>query len=250
MADKTNIHAPTVFQFASPDEQSEPVNQLLYGETVERLETQNEWVKAKATHDGYPGYIKASLLKDHFEKTHKVSVPQTLLFEEPNFKTPARHPLYLGCPLSGTQNTQNGFRQLHNKGWVFEEHTIGIKDTLKDWVNTAEQFLHTPYQWGGRSAAGIDCSGLVQISLMMSGIPCPRDTGQQIQSLGQNLEFGDTIQFASLMRGDLIFFERHVGIMLDQENILNASSRHMSTKIEKLDDLITAYNGILSVRRL
>ena len=114
---------------------------------------------------------------------------------------------------------------------------------MDDFVETAMKFLDTPYLWGGRSCAGIDCSGLVQISLMAAGLECLRDTKDQIGTIG-------TKASPPLKRGDLVFFEGHVGIMVDEENLLNATSRHMKTIIEPVDHVKDAYNGILNIKRL
>ena len=53
-----------------------------------------------------------------------------------------------------------------------------------DFVSVAERFLHTPYLWGGKSVLGIDCSGLVQVSLAACGVNALRDSDMQEKSLG------------------------------------------------------------------
>ncbi len=52
-------------------------------------------------------------------------------------------------------------------------------------MEVAERFLHVPYLWGGKSSAGLDCSGLVQLALEASGIACPRDSDMQENALGE-----------------------------------------------------------------
>ena len=53
-----------------------------------------------------------------------------------------------------------------------------------DYVAVAERFLNVPYLWGGRTSIGLDCSALVQLSLMAAGIAAPRDTDMQRDELG------------------------------------------------------------------
>ena len=120
----------------------------------------------------------------------------------------------------------------------------------EDHVNSALLFLNAPYLWGGRCITGIDCSGLVQIILMARGIFCARDCKDQKDSVGEAVPIKNSQDTSNLQRGDLVYFKRHVGIMVDDARILNATSRHMNTLIEDVNDLVQIYDGILSVRRL
>ena len=102
-----------------------------------------------------------------------------------------------------------------------------------DYVSVATRFLETPYLWGGRSGFGIDCSGLVQLSMMMTGKTAPRDTDMQAQQLGAAISRGD------LRRGDLVFWKGHVAIMTDERTLLHANGHTMNVSLEGLDEAIT-----------
>ena len=84
-----------------------------------------------------------------------------------------------------------------------------------DGTAVAEQFLNVPYYWGGRSAHGIDCSGLVQIALQACDVLSPRDSGEQEKELGTSIN-----DYRNLRSGDLVFFGArggppgHVGVGL------------------------------------
>ena len=57
--------------------------------------------------------------------------------------------------------------------------------TEKDFVAVAERFLGVPYVWGGKTAAGLDCSGLIQTALQAIGKAAPRDTDMMEKALGE-----------------------------------------------------------------
>jgi cell wall-associated NlpC family hydrolase len=108
-----------------------------------------------------------------------------------------------------------------------------------------------PYLWGGKSVLGLDCSGLVQLSLQAAGRFSPRDSDMQEKELGQPLPKDD---LNGLKRGDLVFWDGHVGIMADQRMLLHANGHFMQVTLEPLQsavERIAARHGkITSIKRL
>ncbi len=123
-------------------------------------------------------------------------------------------------------------------------------------ISEAMKMLGAPYLWGGMSAKGVDCSGLVRISYIMNGILLPRNASQQI-NCGDRIEMPLDLKFwnederidyesfrkemearvKNLQRGDLVFFGTpaaepgmkprvtHVGIYLGDNHIIHSSHR-------------------------
>jgi len=93
-------------------------------------------------------------------------------------------------------------------------------------------YLNAPYLWGGRSPFGIDCSGFTQVIYKLNGFKLPRDASQQA-TIGETLSFIEESE-----SGDLAFFDNeegniiHVGIMLENNNIIHASGK---VRIDKID---------------
>jgi cell wall-associated NlpC family hydrolase len=102
-------------------------------------------------------------------------------------------------------------------GWLREEQLCG-----EDPVSLARTFVGCPYEWGGLTAAGLDCSGLVHIAYRLSGRLVPRDSWQQEQA-------GAPVMPGSEQLGDLVTYggERadHVAFWVGDGRILHATAR-------------------------
>jgi len=248
MAERFQIQTPRAMMHTEPSDASECCNELLYGETVSVSESNSgDWIKVKADHDGYEGFIPATILGTPYDTQHTVIAPATHIYSQSDFKSPVLSPLFMGSRLSTTKTVQNGFREIRGGGWVFDHHLTLNGHANIDFVELALLFVGTPYLWGGRTVCGIDCSGLIQITLMTAGVDSMRDTTEQSQTTGEPLPGP---QRKKLKRGDLVFFEGHVGLMINQEQVLNATSRHMQVVIETLDELAESYDGITGIRRI
>lgn len=239
------VSVPLAAIHAEPRADSEMTSQLLHGEAFDVLkQAEGGWLGVQAVHDGYVGYVEQSKAAPHgdFAPGNRFSAVQGHIYSLPDFKSPPLSPLFFLSPLDLAEDETNGFRALEGGGWVFAAHIAPPGWRAPDLAETALRFLETPYLWGGRSRAGLDCSGLAQLCVMAAGHPCPRDTGEQAEA-------GREVRDAP-RRGDLVFFKGHVGVMLDERRLINATARHMSTVAEDLQTVAAAYGGVLGVRRL
>lgn len=223
-------------------------SELLFGEVFTVYEEKNGWCWGQSKTDGYVGYVAADDLNTKINPaTHIVATLKTHIYAEPSVRSEILDSASLGSALSSKGTEQNGFLKIEPKGWVYARHAAPAGLRLPDFVETAKLFLETPYLWGGRSASGIDCSGLVQIALALSGISAPRDTDMQETALGTPVE--------KPQRGDIVFFPGHVGIMENDKNLIHANAHHMKVVCEPLADVVERLKPkhekpITSVRRL
>jgi hypothetical protein len=236
----------------APSADAELMTQALRGERVTIYDRNSEgWVWGQLDSDGYVGWLPdAALTKPGPALTHRVSALRTFAFPGPSIKLPPVETLVMGSVLTVTR--EDGAFAITREGWHLPKpHLAAIGHREADFVAVAERLIGTPYLWGGKSSFGIDCSGLVQISLNASGIGCPRDSDMQEASLGRAI---DVAEAGSLQRGDLLFWKGHVAIARDARTIVHANAHHMATVVEDTAGAIArikaAGSALVAIKRL
>ena len=221
-----------------PDHNSSLNTECLYGETLEPLSTNNHWIFCKTKIDNYKGWVHSSSLGKKNKVTHRVIVLRTNIYSLPDEKSKIIQYLPMGSKV-WVQNINAKWAKIFSpnslnfEGYVPQNDLLDLRFTVQDWVSSAEQLIGTPYKWGGRDSLGIDCSSLIQIALDTVNIKIPRDTNEQVK-----FHKIINIQFKNIERGSIIYWNGHVGVMVNKLSILHANAHHMKTVVEPLADVI------------
>lgn len=220
---KTSLHA-------KPSKDAEKISELLHGEAFQIIEVSGGWAWGYCAHDHYVGYILAEALDTVGPGEWRVIAAKAKLVGSAEQEAGVIHTFSMGAIVTGVES--GGF-VLTDEGAIDRAALAPVTEKM-DPVTQAEKLIGAPYQLGGRSSGGIDCSGLVQIALSFAGINAQRDSDLQAMSLGTPLP-----DESSLRRGDIVFFPGHVGMMTNGESVIHANSHSMNVIVEPLAALRT-----------
>jgi gamma-D-glutamyl-L-lysine dipeptidyl-peptidase len=223
---------------ALPDDRGEQVTQLLFGETLQILEKAEKWIFVQLVSDSYQGWVsKGQITRITHEEFASLQLQKqwvsTDLVQVLHNKT--RNSSFLVSAGSSFYDCKENSFELHGESYQFLGNMSPISEFQPQAiVNNAMLFLQTPYLWGGKSALGIDCSGLTQLAFKMSGKNIHRDASQQATQ-GEMVHLINEAQ-----TGDLLFFDNdegaiiHTGIMMDSSHVIHA---HHKVRIDMADHL-------------
>jgi cell wall-associated NlpC family hydrolase len=231
------------------------LTEALKGERVTVYDTNGEgWAWGQLEADGYVGWLpENALVAPGVAPSHKVAALRTLAFPGPSIKMPPLEALPFGARLA-VARVADRMAVTPSGAHVPAAHLAPLDAYEADFVAIAERFAGTPYLWGGKTALGLDCSGLVQIALTACGVSCPRDSDMQERAevLGKPLHSAP--EFYLPKRGDLVFWKGHVAIARDHASLIHANAFHMAVAIEPIAEAIPRIRGagseVTCVRRL
>ena len=238
---------PVLPMYAAPSRVAGLETEALFGEEVAVLSRQLDkttgeaWGEVKLATDGYVAWVEMAGLVLNPPATlvasHWVAVGRTMITATADFKSRCLGYIPLGgrvavvaeegrlVRIALSDNMGEG-----GHGYISAAHILPDGAVVADWVATAESLLGVPYKWGGRDSIGLDCSALVQLALASGGVASPRNSGDQAQQLGEDIAGG----LSELVRGDLVFWAGHIGVMVDSRRLLHANAWHGMVAIEAL----------------
>ncbi|MCY4005705.1 MAG: NlpC/P60 family protein [Rhodobacteraceae bacterium] len=221
----TSCRIPVADICAEPD--GKLSSQLLFGERFRVLESNRGWSFGQVERDRYVGYVRRESLTDDVSPTHRVMCLSTSVYDEPDIKSRPTGWFPFGAVLVCGQDVSN-FMEIRGGGYVPQPHLRRLSDTSLCPVTLSRQFLGLSYLWGGNGPLGIDCSGLVQMTLLAAGYACPRDSDMQWQWMIENPAA------RAIAAGNYAFWEGHVGIVDTDDMLIHATAHHMQVVREPL----------------
>lgn len=181
-----------------PKFQSERVDQLIWGQEVEKIGGETAgYLKVRAP-DGYEGYIPSRCLK-------RASGAIRYKLAAGNILGDLRLPI-------GSLLTAEDMKTLS----ISSRSVRGMEYTT-DRISFAKRYLGVPYLWGGGTEFGTDCSGLTQRVYGFNNVPLPRNADMQ-ENAGRRV---DSLKEA--VPADLVFFPGHVGMHIGDGRMIHAN---------------------------
>jgi len=220
--------------FDRPDGKQTNVTELLLGDPIYLLKSAaNDHILCHSA-EGYLGYLPAKAI-------HRVTAEEFTAYRTArqvnilqDVTTPDDLLIPAGARLEfvGQKNSQIICQLPNGKKVTLTAKQCEIapentKERLERIIKTAHNLIGTKYLWGGKTSAGIDCSGLVQVAFGAEGLNLPRDSNQQVY-LGTLT--ATRWHRAAMQRGDTLYFLGHHGkivhtaIYLGDDQYLEASS--------------------------
>lgn len=218
-----------------PADGAEMMTELLFGDACIVTDETGTWSKIKNKADGYEGWLTTKMLtfvsKEEYEAYNPLEQPVIAAYvtETVNVRN-GEHLLLTGGSVLPYYDEKDSTFAVGNERFRIKREALEVGNASL--VDTAMNFLNSPYLWGGKNALGIDCSGLTQVAYRIHGIQLLRDARAQIVH-------GTDVSLADAKPGDLAFFNNpegritHVGIIVEPGKIIHASG---SVHIDRIDE--------------
>ena len=252
------IKEPRVWLYGS--ENMDIADELFMGWAVGIKEATEDWCKV-ITHYGYSGYVKKSAIlfmqteeiryRDNSGQMAVICRRAADVLAEPRVQGRILATLSKGAFVKILSETKNGYRKVEmadgRKGYVpciayrsrmdadgylyekdrekylREQKMLINEEVFRESVTKqAKEYLGTQYRWGGKSAEGLDCSGLTFMSYLFCGILIYRDAalkdGYPVKKIPIN----------QIKKGDLLYFKGHIAMYLGDGKYIHATGNEKS----------------------
>jgi len=228
---------------AEAADQSEQVTQLLFGDHYEILESTSDknWLNIRIHLDQYEGWIDSkqhtTISDEYYDQINNSDYKISLDIASSILHNKHRINILLASVLP--ISTSELFQIEEQLAYNGESKSLSQKRDFEYLKQIALMYLNAPYQWGGKTPFGIDCSGFTQQVFRICGYQLKRDASQQVKH-------GREVVLSDVLPGDLAFFKdgkdkiTHVGIVWENSQIIHASGK---VRIDQLDE-----NGILNLQ--
>ena len=201
--------------YSKPDRTAEVVSQILYGEKFKILSKKKDWVKIKTSFDNYSGFIKKKQFRDKFNPSKKVFKIKSRIYKKRKNKFSKTNDfLYFGSGIE-VKNQNLDYIEFEKNSWIKKKDTKKINHLENNFKKILKMFLNSKYMWGGKTSSGIDCSALLQIFFYYNRIFFPRDSSDQ-------MKFCKRKNNKKFLKGDIIFWDGHVGICISKSKFIHA----------------------------
>lgn len=219
-------------------QENEKTDEALYGMQAKVLRTDGGWSYVRM-HYGYEGWLKSRYLSEDTKipvgEIKQITSAWADVMEEPRVSAKVKITLPRGSTITALEDTNEGWQKitlwngecgflpsnfLRERIWLSKEDWKSREGAIRQKIITAAiSFLGVPYRWGGKTAAGIDCSGLAQMAYLMNGIIIYRDAkmlpGYAVHE----------IDVSKRKRADLLYFPGHMAIYLGNERYIHATTK-------------------------
>jgi hypothetical protein len=243
------VRAPVAPLHAEPKASSEQVSQSVAGHLATILEVRGGWRRLRLG-DGYEGWMHEGYLE-----------PRALSAEESRaWNATARHSL--GCTVldsgSGMERVLPLGARIASDATIVDGGALDSREIRRRYppgrteicASAARWFRSAPYQWGGITPWGADCSGMIQTVFGLHGMPLPRDARQQAE-LGTAL----ALDPAAWRAGDLLFFSdrtdgriTHVALVAPLRTLMHVAIGRGGFAVEHIDNAMDPYTVALMSR--
>ena len=221
----------------NPTIYSPKLTEALFGESFFIKKIFKDWCYGYLLTDDYKGWIETKKLGALNKPTHKIISKKSNIFIKKNIKQQI-FSISIGSKITVLKKEDDWYKiEINMKksvtGFVKCKDCAPIDKFFRDWKKIPEKLLGTPYVWGGRTASGLDCSALVQLTFLNLIQKFPRDTNEQVKFPGKIIK-----NFNDLKFGDLIFWKGHVAFVKNKKELIHANATTMNVIKENISEAI------------